>query len=929
MNIFIPDSFSTFNQVIVEVAEFLLGFPHSKNTSVEKVVNDVKSIFSTVASDTELAYLRRQLDIATERGVMRLIGMRSMQLLIQGGEEEEDGIKCSVPIESALASLPRMLKPLSRPSGAGDSAQALSLTGCANGVQHCIFSSMNCIFGVLDAILDKDAVREQSTSLMYCILACHFTGVEKSNKTISTAISSLRSILSRHTWAKRDFVDEDISAADRLVNMAHHQDKLRLLKVSSSMLLSLSVQCNTLEARSSMLDLLLDEITRMCSTLREEEKSIFKKKGVETLNSDAELLKTTTANAQGRPKRSVKDIMSMDCMEYLSTHGSVFSKSTAPPREQHEIYISSLLDAIQAIVGMAEFADPVSKRSHRMLSLLGLSDQDSGDSSDFLCLPLKFQRRMMRLLRPVLLSMDANAIVARKVLVMCQAIWTEHINMNLGESAVALLRYLFTFSSDWRASINECLQSGATSASEDPTIFRGVLAYFGGLPQTLADDAFVVIEGEASSSSSSGTPNKLRGGSPSGLPTGAVSTPNPVEDVISGLSRHDALSGVVSGIDTRTGSCDVMVLGDRSSVQIGPRVDASREQHDKVTIRAMRVGAGNLSAVNELPLTMDGVCGLGVVSPLLNTMKLVTSCIKEDARAELVDDVELKVMDLSVTDLMTCGMGLRAVSTAISDPRNLARYLTEEEASTPYFANALLLGSAGLRCCDGLDSLSSFEARLWHVISTRKEVKTRLVNLSSASESELELFAGNEEDARSQEDAREITAPKKILKASSRAKPSSILMGRALRLREASSTANREQDETDESTSAAGRSSSGRGERLGAAAAHLREAALIQMAELGLPRQWAELALDRVGGTNIEQAVHFCLERSSEMESLVAEEAERSSSSSSSLSRRSGTFGVSRMASANLLRQLTEMGFPRVSVVQNSDVNDDYPSSPT
>ena len=831
-----------------------------------------------------------------------------MQLLIQG---EEDGIKCSVPIESALASIPRMLKPLSRPPGAGDSAGALSLTGCANSVQHCIFSSMDGIFGVLDAILSKDAVRERSTSLIYCILACHFTAVEKSKPTISIAILSLRTILSRHDWAKRNFLDREVSAADRMVNMARHQDNLRLLKVSSSLLLSLSAQCSTLEACSSMLDLLLDEVTRMCITLREEQQSMLKEKGLETLNSDAELLKTTTASAQGRPTRSEKDSAPTDCMTYLSTYGSVFSKSTAPPREQHEIFVSSLLDAIHAIVGRADFADPVSKNSHRMLSLLGLSDQDCEDSSDFLSLPLKFQRRMMRLLRPILLSMDANVIVARKVLVMCQAMWTENINMNLGESAVALLRYLFTFSSDWRASINECLQR-ALDASEDPTIFRGVLAYLGGLPQTLADDAFIVIEGEASSSSSSSAPNKLRGGTPSGLPTGAVSTPNPVEDVISGLSRHDALSGVVTSIDTRTGSCDVMVLGDRSTVQIGPRGDSLLGQHDKVTIRAMRVGAGSLSAVKELPLTIDGVCGLELFSPLLNTMKLVTSCIKEDARAELLDEAKLKVMDLSVTDLMTCGMGLRAVSTTVSDSRILAGYL-KDEASTPYFANALLLGSAGLRSHDGLDSLSSFEARLWHVISTRKEVKTRLANLSSASESELDFFAGNEEDARSQEDAGKTTAPKKILKASARAKPSSILMGSTLSSREASGTANREEDETDESRSASGRSSSGRGERLGAAAAHLREAALIQMGELGLPRQWAELALDRVGGTNIEQAVHFCLERSSEMESLIAEDAERRSSTSSSVSRRSGSFGVSRMASANLLRQLAEMGFPRVS----------------
>ena len=103
------------------------------------------------------------------------------------------------------------------------------------------------------------------------------------------------------------------------------------------------------------------------------------------------------------------------------------------------------------------------------------------------------------------------------------------------------------------------------------------------------------------------------------------------------------------------------------------------------------------------------------------------------------------------------------------------------------------------------------------------------------------------------------------------------------------------------------------GETASAAAAHLREAAIAQMAELGLPRSWSELALRRTGGTNIEAAVHFCLERGGDMERLIAEELEREhmmqqqSSGNSSSRRRS-----SRVENTNqLLEQLLEMGFPR------------------
>lgn len=71
--------------------------------------------------------------------------------------------------------------------------------------------------------------------------------------------------------------------------------------------------------------------------------------------------------------------------------------------------------------------------------------------------------------------------------------------------------------------------------------------------------------------------------------------------------------------------------------------------------------------------------------------------------------------------------------------------------------------------------------------------------------------------------------------------------------------------------------------------------------------RWAELALRRTG--DIEAAVHFCLERGTDMERLIAEEANRSSSSR----RRPAN---TRMNSSHLISQLVDMGFPRHWCVQ-------------
>ena len=73
----------------------------------------------------------------------------------------------------------------------------------------------------------------------------------------------------------------------------------------------------------------------------------------------------------------------------------------------------------------------------------------------------------------------------------------------------------------------------------------------------------------------------------------------------------------------------------------------------------------------------------------------------------------------------------------------------------------------------------------------------------------------------------------------------------------------------------------------------------------GLPRSWSEYALRQVGGSNIEAAVHFCLERGGDIERLLIEEEERNRRSSPSSNRRPNAAGGS--SSGQLLRQLVEM----------------------
>jgi hypothetical protein len=114
----------------------------------------------------------------------------------------------------------------------------------------------------------------------------------------------------------------------------------------------------------------------------------------------------------------------------------------------------------------------------------------------------------------------------------------------------------------------------------------------------------------------------------------------------------------------------------------------------------------------------------------------------------------------------------------------------------------------------------------------------------------------------------------------------------------------------------------GRGRQVDTAA---QQAALNQMLEIGLPREWCEFALKRCH-YNVEMAINLCLENGSEMNQLIAQEAlaEANRSAREPAVRRSGLSAAAAAATSEreggtataannshaLVRQLLEMGFP-------------------
>ena len=211
------------------------------------------------------------------------------------------------------------------------------------------------------------------------------------------------------------------------------------------------------------------------------------------------------------------------------------------------------------------------------------------------------------------------------------------------------------------------------------------------------------------------------------------------------------------------------------------------------------------------------------------------------------------------------------------------------------------MGSLRNSDVQGLSTLPEKEARFWHLSLVRLAVMSRTKRLDTASPSSLKTLLDGKINY---DDVPPVAQP--VDKGFQT--PPSFAAGffggverasRSISSHDAAINDRREEGEGASTAAAEQNMEDGGAE----SAAHLREAAIVQMAELGLPRQWAELALSRVGGTNIEAAVHFCLERGGDMERLLAEEAQHRGPLS--------FLGASQMGSTNLIRQLVEMGFPR------------------
>lgn len=544
----------------------------------------------------------------------------------------------------------------------------------------------------------------------------------------------------------------------------------------------------------------------------------------------------------------------------------------------------------------------------------------------------------------------------------------------VSREAVSLLRHLHDpCRADWRAMINDSISTilACPSQTDDVLLSKsGVVLFFNGGFENITKGSFVLMKPAAATALSAEQQASPSSKGSSGAPGGVAafnSTPhhivgNGTEGIVAGLCREDASAGIVSSVDTKNGLCEVILLN-RNSTEVkevespgfracrnkglAPDKRGSSASRHSLTVRAVRAPLSDVTHAQEVSLYLDeAVINVDVFSAFFEEALTIRSTFHQSiSNDNLVEDTTYNDIHSIKSDLLKAAysaMVLKCVLSVLSDHKILAKFLNEGSSQDILskvleFASPLdktvptaKVDNSGLQNVSLLSWLPKHEARLRHFMHLLRGLMLRSDAVNQSPESiwerrleeckvqvEKSEAAGVSQSTEGKSDDGYTTPPFEPAVSSDTLPIGGVgtrnqVRGNILseaRNAESAGRANSQFTATTENTE-----EDHDNEASTTAAAHLREAAIAQMAELGLPRSWSELALRRTGGTNIEAAVHFCLERGGEMERLLLEERERErivqrQTSGGTTARRRGNRSEIG-SSSHLLRQLMEMGFP-------------------
>lgn len=859
--------------VVDSISDFMFELPVNRPSRAEKVTDQFVHIFNAIRSHDELSSLQQVMASRTEKSIMSYVGIRAVLLLLARDGTTSESIQLCPAAESAIISLHKICSTHQEPLLSG------VFSGCSSRLQRCTASAVQSIHDKIESMIESVTSTEDLVALSSLLLSLNtFVGRRQ------TMLGNCKRIAAYCREIAFQGIAES-SPENTLISSMSVLSAQQILRSTSAVLQSFvsTTSQHDLVNGVDVLQLIMDEMQQTAAIVENNYTDESARKGLKGFSSDwciyrntpsmaADTASIVTTLTDGSPLMSGKNIIS-------------------PPHG----YLSQLMELLHCFVNNKTLAESTRASSTNVADGLLYILKSS--------LPNCIHLRALRLLRPVLSITEASSEIVEHLFEFAggfssylESTRLSSVTMGsedfvrVSEGAVATLRYLYASSPAWQQTIHDVIITSYSDAS-----VCGVVSFLGGMPGCLQTGSFLIVEPDIASSLSSSSSllaSKTRSALGGNTSTMNNSAGRGVEGIVSGLCRQSAIAGILCHTDSK-GMCELMAMPTR----LGEQPDKSSLLNTKVTVRAVRVSASEVASAAELPICIKSEMFAHNITGLL--MEQFNSCspsiINSCESSKLGEETSTEKLP-TVMSLLRSAMSIRSMTVLLSNPDAVQRC----ESLRDFLALVLQVASKqSTSSADSLSKLPEFEARIWHLLTVFSIIKCKKMKLESTPVVELEEILTDESSGKN--DKHSATLPSSGISGYRTPPPSSLasaFFGSSARTgsrTSSASTAAREE---------IGRDDEDDDESQNADAANMREAAIMQMTELGLPRQWAEFALRRTG--DIESAVHFCLERGADMERLIAEDANRGSSSSSR--RRTAN---PRMNSSHLISQLVDMGFPR------------------